>query len=711
MRIYLQIISIAIIAQFCFMVSANAKKLDATLTYILYETSPNDARTLTKELSKNFSRLLPFKLTSKTNFYLHYILTDEYFVSYENSKENLQELTGDDTSSSKSDGHIGSRKYENFKKDQKINLQFSSGNRENKTSIIKKPYKGTMVLYNSYGTELITVETKDHFKTSSGALKKTASLMHRAIDKQKEKMALKQKFRCLFCDFNQLKQRQKNKVLNIAYITHRDLLDQLYGEISEIELADGLMPYANIYSSLKDYKTLEQIIGSGDIFLDVTPGGRKLNEHLINRVITDDADEQLIEKIATIYKAENFQELDQNNLTPFWAAITRHDLPLMKKLISLGVDVNQITNVNNSYLTPLIISAQFGSKETTNFLIESGARKELTTPSGFTAWSNAMWLAKYDYSDLLWTQEFYDIRSLEAQNLLIQAAYFGDPEKVNRLLELGVPVTSRSINGDNIVIAAIKGINTFAIEPDFNLPGAASHKTDAELYWDIIELTEKAGLENPLTSTVDTLRQTVLYHAYPEGSNSVNDKHLSNIRKIIKSGINPKTVNVNGQTAEQVYMASRTAYLDQLYQSELKDINQERADAAKKAQEKQQQTKELALKEISKINTRQSRRLTSAKEKRLDALDRVDKNARDAGIKGQISSFERNTSDVEVNNSDPDKALRAADERIREVYTNDLHIANEIAKQKKQSLIEQIEGLKQDEIEKSAARISTISTY
>lgn len=691
---------------------AYAKKYDATLSYIIYDTGRNDNKSIVKELSKNFSIVQPFELTKKTNFYLHYFLTDENFTEYETTKRDNEDLTGDDVVyDNTATGHVGSARYETYKKRMKFSTQFSSGSRGITVSVVTKPFKGTMVLYNAYGTELIRVESKENFKTENGALKNTISQMRRAIDRQSDKMAIKQKLRCLFCDYNELRERQKNKVLDIAYISHSEQLNQLYGEITQTELPIGLVPYANIYSAQKNYKSLEHIIDTDAVIFDNQPGTKNLPGHLINEVLKDDAPERLITKIAAAYKKNDFQEQDQNNHTPLWSAISQRDATLVKKLIALDVDINQTSSVNNSYLTPLMISAQTDSPEITQLLLDSGAKKELTTPSGFTAWSTAMWLAKYDQAELLWPSEPSDVNVAEVQNLINQAAYFGQYEKVQHLLSKGVPATSRGVGGDNIVISAIKGIKTFAIETDHMTPGATLHKADSQVYWNVIGEAEKAEIDNPITTSNDSLGQTVLFHAYPDGENTVKDDHMKLISKLIQNGVDPKISNINGQNADQAYLDARMTYLDGLYESELQKINQDRSEAAQLAQLKQEKARDEALETIDNQGSFKARSRARLRAKRLQALDDADNRVRvtsNGVIDSESTAFERYTSDVDQT-YDSDEAKKIMAQEIRDIYANDLKIASNLAKQKIDDLSLLIENLKQVEIDNAKSRMEQIA--
>lgn len=687
---------------------AIAAKIDATLSFIIHNPKKNDVKNITKEFSRNFAQVEPFKLTRNVNFYLHYYAIDENFVQYKiNTRDNEDFLRGDGKIANAT-GDFGSEGYEKFKRTQGFNEQFSSGEREIKTTKIVKPFKGYMVLYNSYGTELIRVESKDHYKTESGAIKNTIRQMRRAINDEKDKMAIPQKRRCLFCDYAELKERQRENVGNISFIAHKNLFDQLYGEISQNDLPNGLVPYANLYASLKDYDALEHIFDTDAIIFDNQVGTKKLPGHLINELIKAQAPKKLMDKVSLAYAKNNFQELDLNNHTPLWSAISQKDTALISQLIALGTDVNQVTKIDNSYLTPLIVSAQLGDIQTTNLLLKHGARKNLATINGQTAWSSAMWLAKYDHADLLWPQEFIDPNSDSAKHFLTQAAYFGQRDKVQELLTKGVSISARGISGDNIVISSIKGIKTFAIEEQIKSPNSTAHKINDDVFWGVIEDIENSGSSSSIISAMDTKRQTLLFHAYPDGSQAVTDQHIELFSRIIEKGIDPKTVNIDGQTAEQAYKAERLAYLDTLYERRLEEISEARRMAAKLAQDKQDEAMQLALENISERKSFRAGSRARSQARRLASLDRMDDNARAAGIDSQTTRFERDTSDVDQEYNS-DEAKRAVSKQIRDNYAAEIKIANDKAIEDETKLKELIENLKRDAIENSEKRLVQIS--
>lgn len=686
-----------------------AKNNDATLTLIYNPaTSQSDMKRLISEFKKEFGTIQPFDILKNTNFYIYYYITDENYLQYQTNEKDQEDLVGTDTSFIGSDGMVGSTRYEAEKRRNFIDGRFSSGARNVTATVIKKPYKGTMFLFNSYGTELIRVETNDFYKSESAALRSAIKSMRRSIKNEKEKMAIPQKSRCLFCEYNDLKSRQQEKINHLAFIAHENQLNQLYGDITEAELPKGISPYANLYLSLEDFETLEHLFDTDAVIFDNQIGMRKLPGHLINELINQKAPDQLLMNVAAAYKKTDFEELDLNNHTPLWSAISLKNIELMQKLIDLGASVNQTTKVNGINLSPLILSAQLGNVETTKFLIENGANKKLTTPIGQSAWSTAMWIGQYDQADLLWPENFIAPNSnQEANNFLIQAAYFGEREKFNGLLNSGVPITARGYTGDNIAMSAVKGITTFAINNDNISPSSTKHRVNQSIYWQIIEDTKTAGIKNPIISTIDSNKQTLLFHAYPESNEAINEQHIELFNRLIAAGINPNSIDINGQNAEEKYMESRLAYFDELYKTELKNINEQRRITAKEAQTKQDDALELVLETISKRekNKRSSRARTQAR--RIEAINKSDDAAARSGFASQTSNFIRDTSDVDYQENF-DKTENEATKLIRAQYSLELEQANETAAKQKQELEGYIQTLKDEERKNALIRKALI---
>lgn len=681
-----------------------AKMRDATLSVIYNQaTSKVDIERINKELGKEFGTIQPFDLRKKTNFFINYYIMDENFIQYEVTKKDMEDQLGEFAGSQKSDGFVGSAQYEAYKRRNQLNIQFSSGAREITAKTVEKPFKGTMVLYNSYGTELIRVETEDYFKSESGALRNAIRKIRRAIGDEKEKMTIPQKFRCLFCDYNELKTRQKERVLHLAYIAHENMLNRLYGNITENELPIGLTPYAILYLSLKNIEILEHIIDTNAVVFDNQLGTRKIPGHLINELIKLNAPDQLLAKVANAYKKNEFEELDINNHTPLWSAISQRDIKLMQKLIHLGAGVNQVTQVNTSILSPLILSAQLGNIETSKLLLENGAKKELTTATGQSAWSTAMWLGQYEHADLLWPDSIIDPSSSESKNFLTQAAYFGQIEKIENLQNKGVPVTSRGQTGDNIVMSAIKGLKTFAIRKTDNSLTSTNHQIDKSTYWQIIEDVKNTGFSDPVISSIDSKKQTLLFHAYPDGSDPVTDQHIDLITRLMKLGVDPSVININGQTAEQAYMQARFNYFDEQYKTQLEQINQQSREAARFAQRQQDDSMEVALEEISKQKTNRSRSRASTRARRIEALNKMDDSLSRAGGATQTSSFIRDTSDVEPD-LDYNELENDVVSQIRAKYSQALKDVNDVAEHQKQELELYIKTLKAEETKNAKLR-------
>lgn len=682
-----------------------AKNNDATLTLIYNSaTSQSDMKRLNTEFSKEFGTIQSFDILKKTNFYIYYYITDENYLQYDVTRQDLEVELGRDQTSNKSEGMIGSAKYEAFKRRNMLDGRFSSGARNVTATVIKKPYKGTMFLFNSYGTELIRVETNDFYKSESAALRNAIKTMRRAIKDEKEKMAIPQKYRCLFCEYNDLKTRQKEKVNHLAFIALQSQLNQLYGEITEAELPKGISPYANLYLSLEDFETLDHLFDTDAVIFDNQIGMRKLPGHLINELINQKAPDQLLFKVAAAYKKTDFEELDLNNHTPLWSAISLKNIELMQQLIDLGASVNQTTKINGINLSPLILSAQLGNVETTKFLIEHGANKKLTTPIGQSAWSTAMWIGQYDQANLLWPENFIDPNSnQEANNFLIQAVYFGERKKFNDLLNSGVPITARGHTGDNIAMSAVKGITTFAINNDSISPSSTKHRVDQSIYWQIIKDAQTAGIKDPIISTIDSNKQTLLFHAYPESNEEINEQHIELFNRLITAGINPNSIDINGQNAEEKYMESRLAYFDELYKTELKNINDQRRITAKEAQTKQDDALELALDAITKSKKSRTSSRARTQARRIEAINKSDDASTKAGILTQTSEFIRDTTDVDYQ-VNYDQLENEVTKAIRLQYSKELEQANKTAAMQKQELDEYIQSLKNEERKNAATR-------
>lgn len=681
-----------------------AKDQDATLTLIYNPaTSQSDMKRLIKEFEKEFGTVQPFDLKKNTNFYIYYYVTDENYVQFEMTRQDQENIIGRDLSSFTSDGFIGSAKYLAFKRRTMIDGRFSSGRRNITAKDIKKPYKSAMFLYDSYGSELIRIETKDFYKSESAALRGAIRTMRRAIKNEKEKMARPQTLRCLFCDYDQLIQEQKEKVDNLAFISHESQLNQLYGEIIKAELPVGLNPYANLYLSLEDFETLEHIFDVGAVNFKDQIGKRKLPGHLINELIALDASNQLLTKVAAAYQQSNFEEFDLNNNTPLWSAISLKNIELVQKLIDLGADVNQITQVNGSSLTPLILSAQLGNIETTEILLKNGAIKDLTTPSGQSAWSTAMWIGQYDHAAMLWPDNFTDPKSNnEASNFLIQAVYFGEREKASNLLSKGVPVTSSGQTGDNIAMSVVKGITTFTINKDITSPSSTKHRTTQSIYWQILEDAKMAGISDPINSTIDREEQTLLFHAYPESSEPINGQHIELFNRLIKSGIDPNAINVHGQNADDKFVKSRFDYFDELYKAQLEEINLERITALAEIQNKQKLALDAALNKVAKRQEKRSTSRARTQARRLEAINNSDDiTTRELRMHMQngnfvTSNFIRDTSDVDYKQN-YSRAEIEATRQIQIEYSQELDQVNQTAAMQKQKLDDYIQSLKDEE--------------
>lgn len=67
--------------------------------------------------------------------------------------------------------------------------------------------------------------------------------------------------------------------------------------------------------------------------------------------------------------------------TPLVVAITKGEVEIVKKFVSYGADVNEMTNGK----TPLMYAARANQLEITTFLIEQGAKVDVKDKYGLTA--------------------------------------------------------------------------------------------------------------------------------------------------------------------------------------------------------------------------------------------------------------------------------------------------------------------------------------
>jgi ankyrin repeat protein len=82
------------------------------------------------------------------------------------------------------------------------------------------------------------------------------------------------------------------------------------------------------------------------------------------------------------FTSNHFLEVNaQSEITPFCMSIVKGDFETVKKLISLGADVNE----KSLGLTPAMYAAKFNKVEILKFLVEHGADLRKRSEQGFTA--------------------------------------------------------------------------------------------------------------------------------------------------------------------------------------------------------------------------------------------------------------------------------------------------------------------------------------
>ena len=642
---------------------AHAKKLDATVSFIIHNPEKNDVQNIIKEFSKNFSNVIAFDITKNTNYYLYYKLNDA------NIDTRLISSNISDVSSQGEDFKTSSQYSKYLNSENKIKVEAAS----------KRPFSGEMTLYSAFGTQLIKARSRDQYKSARGALKGAISAMRRAINDQSDKMSIRQRSRCLFCGFNELKENQKIRAANLAFIAEGPLLKQLYQKIQVEEVGINLAPYANLYFELGELDSLEHILDTGAVAFTNDSPVKKLPGHLLNQALKQQLPKDIIQKISSLYQANNFDQLDSNNLTPLWSAIAENNLPLMQSLINLGVNVNLISDINNSALTPLALSIQYGSLETTNLLLKNGARTS-SQPDSIFPWSAAMWLAKYDQADLVWPSLPQDKSADEAQNLLIQATYYGQKDKFEQMHALGVPISASGYSGDNIAVAAVKGLKTFSIPS--NELNAPIHSIDKSVYWQIIDHAAEAN--GVSQSEFVTSNKNILHHAYPEPSQTFTDSHLQLVKKLIAIGANQSNIDKSGKTADEAYQAARLEHIDQQHKARITQINLDRLNSAIYSQEQQDKIDETA-KNAAVANQQyeeQQKLMGFAKNSR--ALNDVTRRTSVADPRGRIviPEFNKSPAEIEKSLNGYKRTLDAANKAARDAYIIDAKQAAEIAEQK-----------------------------
>lgn len=74
--------------------------------------------------------------------------------------------------------------------------------------------------------------------------------------------------------------------------------------------------------------------------------------------------------IAKMLKAYKIEKVPYNNVNPLCVSIYKNDVPMVKKLIALGADVNAFSGGK----TPLMFAARFNNVEMIKLLVANGAR-------------------------------------------------------------------------------------------------------------------------------------------------------------------------------------------------------------------------------------------------------------------------------------------------------------------------------------------------
>lgn len=633
-----------------------AKKIDGSLSYFIKDSDSEAAKELEKEFNKSFEVIKAFNFAEKTDYYLYYIPI---------SGEAEMEVSAIEAPT------ISSERFSKYLQTKNNTYNFKESS--------SKPYSGSMYLYDSYGDVIFIVRNKDQYNSPKRALQNTAGLMKKRIDGETDKLLKQKTNRCLLCDYSSVSDEQKNQILEILYLTHQKLLPEQYTHPGSEP--NTLEPYADLYFSRGDIKNLDYILDTGAVSFDHPINYDGQETHIINEAIRQKYPNSIIDKIAVGYKKNNFNVSDNNILPPLFVAVGYQDIEVIKALIGYGADVNQQTSFGTLVLTPLNISVQNGSLETTRLLLKNGAVPGYGLDHYIFPWEIAMYMGKYDQASLIWPELPADRSSAEAQSLLIEAVYFGQQDLIQQLVSQGVPVTSKDRNGAGLIIAAIKGIKDFSGTVDEQDPTQARHKVDEATYWSIIDTAKKDGLNTDVKTDIDINKRGVLYYAYPQASSPLSEKHFQLLKKLAQMGVNPKATDVYGETANEVYKQARLNYIENNHKKRLEQFADLRKEAGQRSQAREDQIKKLAL-EASTANERyqkQQKVVSNLKRQSSlnDAKQRVINQAPVGGVPiPEFSSFERDASDAQKKLNLYKSDLDAANKAARDAYIIDAQAAD-----------------------------------
>ena len=93
--------------------------------------------------------------------------------------------------------------------------------------------------------------------------------------------------------------------------------------------------------------------------------------------------EDVVSDLLTLSAEEialNHRNMDGTNA--LWAAIVADSFPIAEKLLTAGIDLD---NINENGATALMYASSAGKTEWVKFLLENGADTTAETPEGFTA--------------------------------------------------------------------------------------------------------------------------------------------------------------------------------------------------------------------------------------------------------------------------------------------------------------------------------------
>ena len=417
------IIAIYIFCTFSFSTASYAKgKIEGTISYFKANLSiePNLEKMLIKSLSKQFSQVEGYTLSTPTNYYLH------FWTHLKLSKSNYT-----------------------------------------------LSYKTVLSLYNAKGEELIRVSDTKYRKSMKSSLKKVLPKLKKTISKQQQKLIDNQITHCLVCNTDIFSVKVPNVKLDMTLITiaHQDIIEQATMQHNVSRTIDkyyALMTIEKLIEvnfTAERYQALEYLLENWEF--EITDGISIDNQktHLINAAINRKIPLRIIEKLAKGYQKNNFSAHGgHEEMPPLFEAIKLNQKNVVIQLLKYGADINQRANTKKHVITPLMYSVTYDNIDMTKLLLDKGADVNVISDTTGFAYNTAMMWGYLQQAKLVRPTIPADLDSKVAQNAITQTAFFADVEAFKYYLTNGISINSKSTTGTPVIIAALKGIKAFPYE-------------------------------------------------------------------------------------------------------------------------------------------------------------------------------------------------------------------------------------------------------